>query len=363
MENVELRGHRLAAPLTVEIACSAGSHPVTIETDWSVTLPFDLESERIASALAGVSHSCEHLAVQGGSVALAVLLRLRIKPYPIRFVGPGKWTIDPWTGLRTRFVSAVTAAHKLREPSDIGHFQELMQALLPEGPGGPPERWAEQARSIVAESDGIDIAWAAGVHPRRLVAAWAALGWPSAPPSVYTYLKFVYATPEQRSAIRKGLPPVGALSAAGRENRRALMLVNMLSRDPDFRELLATTATENPQPAQCLLHRALEQIFSPDNSDCSSTARPTDRNIHVVIRRGSRHMHHSGANDRALSMLLDLPFKDPIWDNVTEDVFATLYAIEHDTHMGGTLRPGRMTKLTHTWMHHYPESWSTNGVG
>ena len=66
-------------------------------------------------ALAGVSHSCEHLAVQGGSVALAVLLRLRIKPYPIRFVGPGKWTIDPWTGLRTRFVSAVTAAHKLRE--------------------------------------------------------------------------------------------------------------------------------------------------------------------------------------------------------------------------------------------------------
>ena len=75
-----------------------------------------------------------------------------------------------------------------------------MQALLPEGPGGPPERWAEQARSIVAESDGIDIAWAAGVHRDALVAAWAALGWPSAPPSVYIHLKFVYATPEQRSA-------------------------------------------------------------------------------------------------------------------------------------------------------------------
>ena len=111
MENVRLRGHRLAEPLTFEIACSAGPHPATIETDWSVTFPFDWESERVVCALAGVSHSCEHLEVQVGSVAQTALLRLHAKPYPIRFVGPGEWTIGPRIGLRTRFVSAVTAAH------------------------------------------------------------------------------------------------------------------------------------------------------------------------------------------------------------------------------------------------------------
>ena len=69
-------GHRLAEPLTFEIACSAGPHPATIETDWSVTFPFDWESERVVCALAGVSHSCEHLEVQVGSVAQTALLRL-----------------------------------------------------------------------------------------------------------------------------------------------------------------------------------------------------------------------------------------------------------------------------------------------
>ncbi len=360
MENVRLRGHRLAEPLTVEIRCSAGAHPVTIETDWSVTFPFDGETERIVGALAGDSHSCEHLAVQGRSVAQTALLRLRAKPYPIRFIGPGEWTIGPRVGPRTRFVSAVTAAHELRKLSNIGHFHELMQALLPQGPGGPPARWAQRAQTIVAESDGVDIAWAAGVHPRRLVAAWVALGRPSEPPSVYTYLKVIYATREQRSAVRRcPLPPIGALPAAGRENRTALMLVNMLTRDPDFRELLAATATDNPQPAQNLFHRALEQIFLSEDSD----PLPTDRPVDVAIRHGSRQMHRSGANDRALSMLLGLPIKDGIWEDVAEDVFAALYAVEHDTHMGGTLRPGRMTKLTHIWMHRYPESWSTNGVG
>jgi hypothetical protein len=360
MENVRLRGHRLAEPFTVEIRCSAGAHPVTIETDWSVTFPFDWETERIVGALAGDSHSCEHLAVQGRSVAQTALLRLRAKPYPIRFIGPGEWTIGPRVGPRTRFVSVVTAAHELRKLSDIGHFHELIQALLPQGPGGPPARWAQRAQAIVAESDGVDIAWAAGLHPRRLVAAWVALGRPPEPPSVYTYLKFIYAIPEQRTAIREGpLPPVDALPAAGRENRRALMLINMFSRDPDFRELLSTTAAENQQPAQNLFHRALEQIFLSEDT----TARPTDRNTDVAIRYGSRRMHHSGANDQALSMLLKLPIKDRVWDDVAEDVFATLYAIEHDTHIGGTLRPGWMTKLTHIWMHRYPESWSTNGVG
>ena len=47
-------------PVTVEVACRVGGgrakrHPITIGTDWSVETPHDLELERIAKALGGVS--------------------------------------------------------------------------------------------------------------------------------------------------------------------------------------------------------------------------------------------------------------------------------------------------------------------
>ena len=359
MENVRLRGHRLAEPLTFEIACSAGPHPATIETDWSVTFPFDWESERVVCALAGVSHSCEHLEVQVGSVAQTALLRLHAKPYPIRFVGPGEWTIGPRIGLRTRFVSAVTAAHKLRKLSNIGHFHELMQALLPQGPGGPSEPWAEQARSIVAESDGVDIAWAAGVHPRRLVDAWAALGRPMERPSVYTCLKVVYGTLEPQSATPSWpLTPVDSLPTSlpvspdlDTDGLIVPLVVDMLYQDPDFHDRLTATMGANPAVEQNLLHRAIEQVLSTEFRFPWSTDRPLYDDLCAL--------HLAGANHSVFSHLLDLSPRHWLW-SVDEDVFATLYAVEAASHAVNRTGIDRLQRLSTVWRHHYPESFAVS---
>ncbi len=234
-----------------------------------------------------------------------------------------------------------------------------MRALLPHGPGGPPARWAERAQSIVAESDGVDIAWAAGVHPRHLDTAWRNLRCPAESPSVYTYLEFIYGTPDRRSAMRsRPLPPVDSPSVpppvVGDADTDGLIIpsvVGMLHRDPAFHERLTATLSASPAVEQNLLHRAIEQVISPEFCYPWSTDRPLYDKLCAL--------HLAGANHSVLSHLLDLSPRHWLW-SVDEDVFATLFAVEAASHAANRTGMDRLQQLTAAWRLHHPESFTVS---
>lgn len=177
-------GASLTLPVTCRTRRGAGgrTHEVTLEPDWSVRTPHDLESERVGAALGGYL-SCLDL-VDHAVPALRDLLQLvgrRVLP-PLSRNHVGRWIVDqPTQGCSCQSQSFTTpyeaaehvrtAVHLARRyAADTRQVQRLLDAVT-EAHGGfqmcPPPGWP--ALGSIREPRGIDVLWGAGVPPELVL--------------------------------------------------------------------------------------------------------------------------------------------------------------------------------------------------
>ncbi|CAN5189167.1 hypothetical protein BH20ACT5_BH20ACT5_14640 [soil metagenome] len=224
-----------AGPLVITAACrtartggSVTHHEVTIEADWSVRTPHDIELERIATALGGYL-SCVEL-VDREVPALAELMQLRARRVLPRIT---RRTDGCWTSRALApdcqceyvdFHTAVEAAEHVRDPLHVArvHGTEAGQlrwlhAAVTQAHGTdfylPPydDCGAGQA---VRERDGVAQLWEAGVHPRTVGELHRAL-WPGGSPlPLWFYL----------GAVSRGTGLARAAVAAARDEGLAARL-------------------------------------------------------------------------------------------------------------------------------------------
>lgn len=187
-------------PLGLQIRCwtsktpraKAAHHRVTINPDWSVDVPHDLEAERLAQAFGGWL-SC--LELESASLPAArrwLALVLRVASPPFQRETPGRsWQVVPaqdccpqsgFAGPDEAFAHACDLHHLSREHGcDTKQLTDLVQALGDAHgvfePGFLPAAEAETAAGALSHGhrDVVRL-WAAGVHPRRVIGIRDELG-------------------------------------------------------------------------------------------------------------------------------------------------------------------------------------------
>ncbi|RHW25407.1 hypothetical protein D0Z08_19460 [Nocardioides immobilis] len=188
-------------------------HDVTINPDWSVRTPHDLEAERIAAAFGGFT-SCLDLVdrvVPAVRSALGVLLRRT--PSPVRRTrdhsGPVgervRWHVATARSCRCSagtFPDAGAAAGHLRSIAHLTRQYDVQRRQLTEvlaavetvwGPFDAVPPRAETVRRLVREPLGVEQLWEAGLHPDDIAAlATCATGVTEPLPASY-YLGAAYA--------------------------------------------------------------------------------------------------------------------------------------------------------------------------
>lgn len=183
-------------PLTVTVDCfterdgRAIHHPVTINTDFTITTPHDIEAERIGVGLGGHS-SCVQLVDRAAPALRGLWLqRHRLAPAAIRPLrGRWDWAVD-WEPLWTAPTSgrcpscsekdlAHQVAHHLREVQHWARLHRLsteyaaiLHRVVPNP--RPPSPWPN--RAAVPNSEGWRWLWLAGAHPHDVVRIHTALG-------------------------------------------------------------------------------------------------------------------------------------------------------------------------------------------
>ncbi len=198
--------------LTVSVPCrtsgSAGlRHDVTINADWSLSVPHDLAGERIAAVFGG-GVSCLDLVDRGmPAVTAAVCRGLRVGDVPITLQRQGD--LFEWGPVGERrgccssrsFDTAAQAAAHACGPHVAGSFgvksrggvEPLLRAVLQAhlgadrvGQVGADFSWPAPAgidaagAGVVVEPTGMAELWDAGVHPDQVLSAHRRLGvrWP-----------------------------------------------------------------------------------------------------------------------------------------------------------------------------------------
>lgn len=189
-------------PLRLTMPCRAGSrgramrHRVVIAADWSVSVPHDLDLERIAVAMGGDRVSCLDL-VEREVPALREMVQLRARralPGLAR-TASGEWRLRaPMPRCRCESLqtqTAADAAEHLRgvmhagfragcSPERLGRLLTAVERAHDTTWGRPPaDEWG--AVGCVREHDGIGRLWDVGLHP-ELVARIHAVIWPDGPP-------------------------------------------------------------------------------------------------------------------------------------------------------------------------------------
>lgn len=174
--------------LTVSVTCRTRrcgrgrTHEVTVNPDWTVDTPHDLDSERVGVALGGYL-SCLDL-VDHTVPALKDLLQLvarRVLP-PLERNHAGRWAVhQPTSGCdcqSSSFPTPYEAAEHVRGPvhlarrynADPRQLERLLTAVT-EAHGGfqmcPPPGWV--ALGSIREPRGIDALWNAGVPPELVL--------------------------------------------------------------------------------------------------------------------------------------------------------------------------------------------------
>jgi hypothetical protein len=177
-------------PLTLAVECRTepnrpgNAHQITLDTEWQVHTPHDLDAERVAQAFGGYL-SCLEL-VDKVVPALAGLVQLvgRRRLPDVRRAGSADWRIAvPAQGCRcqgTSFRAPELAAFHAR---GVEHWAALwglsrnsvrLLAHLVDQVArahGITERLGEHpARSEVLEGSGLDDLWQAGLHPELVTA-------------------------------------------------------------------------------------------------------------------------------------------------------------------------------------------------
>lgn len=188
---------------------STHRHPITINSDWSLTTPHDLGLERIATAMGGYL-SCIDLADHVAPALRELLQRSarRVAPRLVRNDG-GRWVIpgpplacgcsefgfadvaeaaDHWRSAQhvasERGVSARQLDHLARAVLDA-HDTTFVLPPLESG-----------IKSAVRERRGLEYLWDAGLHPQMIKAIRETV-WPDGPPlPVWFYLGVMSRRPD-----------------------------------------------------------------------------------------------------------------------------------------------------------------------
>jgi hypothetical protein len=206
---------------TTRTGPSTHRHPITIDTDWSVTTPHDLELERIAIAMGGYL-SCIDL-VDHVMPAIREFLQRnarRVAPRLIRNDG-GRWVV-PGPALACGcndfgFADVAEAADHWRSAAHVASERGVSTRLLDHLARGalaahdtifalPPLE--SEIKSAVRERRGIEYLWDAGLHPQMIRAIRAAV-WPDGPPlPVWFYLGAMSRRPnlEWIASTLRGVP-------------------------------------------------------------------------------------------------------------------------------------------------------------
>lgn len=226
---------RVRAPLTptpdgtalvVEVECRTSPtarrgdvHAVTIEPDWSVTTPHDLEAERVAAAFGGYT-SCVVLAdrtVPAFRESVELLTR-RSRP-ALRRDRAGAWRIPADKMLenccsRMKFSTAEKALRHLRTPEHLARAHDAPDWQLRQVYDGAREAWSTwrgrpsvgvEVASLVREVAGVDELWRCGLPPEEVVALAAQVPMVTEPLPIAYFLAMAYgeADPEWlRAALR-----------------------------------------------------------------------------------------------------------------------------------------------------------------
>ena len=203
------------APLELSVECRTAKkrrgkpHPVTIEPDWRLTTPHDLEAERIGLAFGGYL-TCVELAdlVVPALRDQAQLLARRRLPSLYQPL-PGKWRVrDIRPGCeceQTLFQGLLAAAEHARSSEHWVRRTPGLEMQLIElvsmvtnahrGFAGPPRDAAESAMDRIREAFGVVELWRAGVPPEFVLEVSAAISSDREPLPLRLYQAAAYARP------------------------------------------------------------------------------------------------------------------------------------------------------------------------
>jgi hypothetical protein len=179
--------------LTVSVHCCTARtggagvhHDVTINADWTLTAPHDLDLERIGVAMGGYL-SCVELAdtVLPALRSLVQLTARRELPEMAR-ESDGRWRL-PCPCMPNVHATAAFAADHARDLAHVMQWWNVRRLPLARlfdqvmvARDGTIARCPAGARPLVREFDGVERLWEAGIHP-ELIARLHALLWPDAP--------------------------------------------------------------------------------------------------------------------------------------------------------------------------------------
>ncbi len=196
--------------LSFTVSCASvpgprGRHPVVVAPDWTVTVPHDLDAERVAVAFGGRSRCLE--LVERGIPALRAALPLLTRQVlaPLNRLASDDWALHRSDAVPdccpARFRSAEDAATHLRgtrhlarasgsAPRDVHELLTTFAGAWMEWEGAPPP-WPG-VRRLVREEDGVAELWQAGIHPRLLPGLAASAVGVDEPLPVSYYLGLAY---------------------------------------------------------------------------------------------------------------------------------------------------------------------------
>ncbi len=193
----------LSVPCRTQRAGGRGRpHGITIEPDWTVLTPHDLEAERVAVAFGGFS-SCLELVdavIPAVRRAAGLLSRRRLpalRPHPR--TGRVDWRVPSATACRCRgtaYGSAQAAAGHLRTPAHLSAQYDVSADALSRVTRVVEGGWAAHqldsaaattARRLVQHPQGLRDLWEAGISPDAILAmaALAADVMEPLPPTYY----------------------------------------------------------------------------------------------------------------------------------------------------------------------------------
>lgn len=196
-------------PLVVEVTCSTGPrsrnrHPVTLERDWTLTTPHDLEAERILLALGGTLSCVPLNDVVVPALRDLVQLSARRRLAGVRRTTQGRWRVATRSCRRCHgraFRSPADAARHERSPEHWAaliapHHAALHRLYDRVGHEHPAVTRRPTGHPLVREVGGLADLYDAGVPPEFVEETHAAV-WADGPAMpVAFYLSAAYLLPD-----------------------------------------------------------------------------------------------------------------------------------------------------------------------
>lgn len=194
-------------PLTFTVSCGGAAHGVTLEVDWTLRTPHDLDAERVLTAFGGTS-ACVHLADQVVPAARRWLARQLRLELPVLRVSADGAPVDPVCprcpspraevrlDLPDQAEHARTVAHVAREQRCDAEQLRRVCAALSQAHGlhrrtGPSDAELEAVEACVAPAGQGLLLWQVGLRRERIQELHRRVSYPGLPLPAAFYLQLL----------------------------------------------------------------------------------------------------------------------------------------------------------------------------